>query len=107
MRIQVGKEEQKDLKPQDMVDWYDPAQLARTGSKVLVSTLFGQNADNRIIEALATTDQPDFYNHTYAHKLDGNDYVLDKMSPRDASKPIWIDYVADLGDGFNSTYSVA
>jgi calcineurin-like phosphoesterase family protein len=108
MRIRVGKEEEKELTPQEMVDWYDPGQLARTGSQVVVSTLFGQNADNRLIEALATTAQPDFFDHTYAYKMEGdNDYVLDQSRPRDPNKPVWIDYVADLGDGFNSTYAIA
>jgi hypothetical protein len=72
-----------------MVGWYDPAQLVRTGLAVAASTLFGRHADYRLMEALAAPkghlDEPPF--------SDGQDF--------------WIDYVADIGDGWNSTYAVA
>src|ERR1700733_10997846 len=69
-----------------MVGWYDPLQLVNTGVQVAVSELIGLRSDYRIIESL-TPDQQVF------------DY---------SSEPeIWLDYVADLGDGWNSTYSVA
>ncbi|MDE2089231.1 MAG: metallophosphoesterase [Gammaproteobacteria bacterium] len=76
-----------------MVKWYDPRQLAGTALDVLVSTLFGRHADHRLMEALACgTD--DVY-----------DYSTDEQQrPR---TEIWIDYVADTGDGWNSTHAVA
>lgn len=72
-----------------MVGWYDPKQLFRTAQEVVVSTLFGRHADYRIIEALAAakTGVDDEY------RSHGGDF--------------WIDYVADAGDGWNSTYAVA
>jgi len=71
----------------NMVGWYDPRQLARTAFETTLSSLFGQRADYRLIEAL---HEPAPLPHDYAE--------------HDA---IWIDYVSDVGDGFNSTYSVA
>jgi hypothetical protein len=72
-----------------MVGWYDPGQLIRTGSDVAASTLFGRHADFRLMEAVATPNMP----------VD----VIDAAADED----VWIDYVADTGDGWNSTYAVA
>src|SRR4051812_409922 len=72
-----------------MVGWYDPLQLIRTAMQVAVSTLFGRNAAYRLIEALA---QP---THT------------ETVVTPDVNGDVWIDYVADLGDGWNSTYAIA
>jgi uncharacterized membrane protein len=70
-----------------MVGWYDPGQFLHTGVEVVVSALLGTRADYRVVESL-TAPQGIF-----------DDY---------ASEPeIWIDYVADLGDGWNSTYTIA
>ncbi len=69
-----------------MVQWYDARQLASTGIKTVISTIFGNFADKREMQA-----------------------VLSEEAPFDYSKhdQIWIDYIADLGDGFNSTYTMA
>ena len=69
-----------------MVGWYDPRQLALTGLQTMLSALFAERAVYRLIEALQAPPPP----HDYR-----------------AKEEIWIDYVSDLGDGFNSTYSVA
>jgi hypothetical protein len=74
-----------------MVGWYDPPQLLRTGALVLVSQQFAIHADNREIQALATPDHTPF------------DYAANLPQGED----LWIDYVADCGDGWNSTYAVA
>ena len=58
---------------------------------VTIANLFGRNSDTRLIEALATQPQPDF---NYAGSAD-------------ASGEFWLDFVADLGDGWNSTFAVA
>jgi hypothetical protein len=76
-----------------MVAWFDLRQLVRTGCQVLVSTLIGKNIDRRLIEALA---------------VPGAD-PIDATKEEDG-KPIseiWLDFIADTGDGWNSTYSVA
>lgn len=76
-----------------MVRWYSPGQLVRTAIEVLVSMQFGQKADRRLEPWGPTiTGDPE-------------DYTVDsKGEPR---KELWLDYVADLGDGWNSTYTIA
>jgi len=70
-----------------MVGWYDPFQLLRTGKDVLVSALLGTRADYRLLES-----------------FDAQQGIFDDC----AKEPeIWIDYVADVGDGWNSTYAIA
>lgn len=76
-----------------MVGWYDPSQLAKTAVEVAISTIFGRYADHRIIEGLTPRDQ---HVHDYRKGDDGN--------PRAS---MWIDYVGDVGDGWDSTYAVA
>ncbi|GBC78210.1 hypothetical protein HRbin08_01697 [bacterium HR08] len=71
----------------EMVHWYDPGQLVKTGIQVLASIIWGSRADARIILAGLREEQELF------------DY-----SDR---RELWIDYVADLGDGWNATYAVA
>lgn len=72
-----------------MVEWYRPSQLLRTAINVVISGIFGRHADFRLIEALET---PDIRVQDYSDQ---------------GAEPFWIDYVADLGDGWNSTYAVA
>jgi hypothetical protein len=101
-----------------MVGWYAPAQLAKTGVEVAVSTLFGRHSDHRLVEAMAAGDDvpgdnaPEtgsggakpFYDYTHYHLDDGTNLTRDLSRKRDS---IWIDYVGDVGDGWNSTYGVA
>jgi hypothetical protein len=70
----------------EMVGWYNPFQLSKTAIQVATSALLGTRADYRVIEAL-TTEQGIF-----------------NCGER---SEIWIDYVADLGDGWNPTYAIA
>jgi hypothetical protein len=83
----------KPLAPAPMVGWYDPGQLARTAVEVLVSTIFGRHADHRLVEALDA--HPDAF-HDYTQTEDGR-----------RRESMWIDYAADVGDGWDSTYAVA
>jgi hypothetical protein len=92
------------FKPLPMVGWYDPRQLVRTGTQVAISTIFGRHSDRRLVEALAS-GRPEIYDYTYHYTDDGGELCeIDASRPRDE---IWIDYVADLGEGWNSTYAVA
>ena len=43
---------------QKMVGWYDPGQLLQTAGQVVVSTIFGKNSDQRMIEALFADVDP-------------------------------------------------
>lgn len=76
-----------------MVGWYGPFQLARTGYEVFVSTIFGKHADKRILHAIA--DNGGLRERFY--------YEIKDQKAED----FWFDYVSDVGDGFDSTYSVA
>jgi len=76
-----------------MVAWYEPMQLVRSGISVGISTLLGRRSDQRIVEALV------------AGPIEYFDYSVDDTNQ--ARRELWIDYVADAGDGFNSTYAVA
>jgi hypothetical protein len=71
-----------------MTGWYDPSVLARTAAMLFTANLFGRHSDHRLIEALGSQPQ------------DVCDY-------RDRDGDLWIDYVADLGDGWNPTCAIA
>lgn len=71
-----------------MVGWFDPRVLAQSAWHVAVSNVFGRHSDTRLIEALATQKQEEF------------DYSA-------AERDFWFDFVADTGDGWDSTYAVA
>lgn len=89
-RVNVGKQTGKFP---GMVGWYDPGQLAKTAMEVLVSAEFGRKADRRL-ESFGPPLPPVPF-----------DYTRDaRGEPRSG---LWLDYVSDLGDGWNSTYSVA
>jgi hypothetical protein len=75
-----------------MVGWYNPPQLLRTGMLVTISTQFGLHADNRELQALRN---PKKFHSSYEPDQPGH------------GEPLWIDFVADCGDGWNSTYTVA
>jgi hypothetical protein len=75
-----------------MVGWYDPRVLAHSGYQVAIANVFGRHSDTRLIEALASQPQGAF------------DY-----SPAEGHTPgdFWLDYAADIGDGWNSTFAIA
>ncbi len=84
----------------EMVNWYSPSQLTDTAIKTIISTIIGENADPRLITA--ATDKAFF---DYSRELTPNGF--DFSPTEEARNEIWIDYVSDVGDGWNSTYSVA
>lgn len=71
-----------------MVEWFSPKQLFKTARDVVVSSLFSHHADRRA-----------FYTEWQNPNL--------KPIEPEFGKEVWIDYVADTGDGGNSTYAVA
>jgi hypothetical protein len=72
-----------------MVDWLAPGELVRAGIKAGVAATFGSYADKRELQAaLADVASVD---DVYEQKPGG----------------LWFDYAADLGDGFDATYSIA
>ena len=70
---------------QPMVRWLDPRQLVDTAARVVLSGIFGAYADKREMQALEVRE---VYDHSDAEEL-------------------WVDYVADLGDGWQPTYTMA
>ncbi len=84
-----------------MVKWYSPGHLVSTGWRSIVSELFGQYADQRIMQATIDGFAPEVM-----AKVVGRYNYADLREFGDGST-VWVDYVADLGDGFDSTYAMA
>ncbi len=76
---------------QGMVSWFDPIQLIQTAIRSLVSSTFGSYSDKRELMPALSAEAPCF---DYTGKADGNG-------------DFWLDYLADTGDGFDSTYTMA
>lgn len=72
-----------------MVEWFDPLQLEKTVMPVYIAAIFGAYADRREMMAALDPPPPMIY-----------DEFKDKPD-------LWVDFVADTGDGWDSTYSVA
>jgi hypothetical protein len=82
-----------------MAHWFDPVLLLKLLNNVLLSSIFGQYADRRLIIAALDTVPLDEHvkrAEAFRHRL---------TADKDGS--VWIDWVADLGDGFDSTYAMA
>lgn len=71
-----------------MTGWYDPDVMAQSASMMVTANIFGRHSDTRLIEALGSQPQDSF------------DY-----SGGDGD--FWVDYVADIGDGWNPTCAIA
>ena len=79
------------MKRARMTPWFSPFELIRHAPDVLAAAVFGQRADPRLMEALAVPDARSF-------DCSGGDSSIEEF---------WMDFVADTGDGWNSTYAVA
>lgn len=71
--------------PRKAVPWLGPVQLAATGVRVALADQFGAYLDKR---ELQNAFPKKIHDHSQRPEL-------------------WLDFVADLGDGFDATYSVA
>ena len=81
-------------KKSEMVNWFEPAILLQTGLKSVISSLFGNYADRREMQAaldIPVTGSPISNQQAEYTKMD----------------EIWVDFISDTGDGFNPTYSIA
>ncbi|MDQ3886855.1 MAG: metallophosphoesterase, partial [Actinomycetota bacterium] len=76
--------------PQKPIRWLAPGELARTGVKVLLAGVFADYSDKREIPA----------------SLESGLLRAPLREPETATE-LWIDFVADLGDGFDATSTVA
>src|ERR1044072_3184460 len=75
-----------------MVRWLSPLALIEARLRVVVSSLFGQYADKREFQAVLDPTPGPPLTYGAADEEEG---------------ALWLDFVADLGDGFDSTYAVA
>ncbi len=78
-------EEQLGFRPQPAVRWLAPGVLVSTGAQSVMAEIFGSFADKRELQGTLPSG---VYDH-------------------DAGDELWFDFVADLGDGFDATYSIA
>jgi hypothetical protein len=72
--------------PRPPVPWLKPMLLLSTGLRTVLAALFGAYLDKRELQNALPSE---------IHQQLGTDGEL------------WLDYVADLGDGFHATYSIA
>ncbi len=84
----LGKKLEDSPKRLGMVDWYGPGQLTKTGAQTLISTLLGAMIDTRRVLA-----------------ADGE--MADCLFDYSDEQSFSFDYLADTGDGFDSTYTMA
>src|SRR6185295_2369160 len=81
------------------VRWYDPDVLVRVGIRDAISAVFGEYADQRLMQAATDGVGRD--------KLAGRyNYSAENSIPSHAGA-YWVDYIADVGDGFGPTYGMA
>lgn len=80
-----------------MTSWFEPLLLLKLLLRVIISDVFGQYADRRLMEA--ALDPVGKEEHVRRAKLDA--------AMRGANEAVWLDYVSDLGDGFDATYAIA
>jgi uncharacterized membrane protein (UPF0136 family) len=74
------------FEPKKPVQWLAPKELVQTGLRVVLSGIFGAYADKRELQGVMAADE---------------------AGDLTAEGELWIDYVSDLGDGFDATYTVA
>jgi hypothetical protein len=82
-----------------MAHWSSPGLLLALLNNVILPSVFGRYAYRRLtIAALDTVTEEEHVKRATALK--------EKLGSPNSSV-VWFDYVADLGDGFDSTYAVA
>jgi hypothetical protein len=82
--------QQMGFTPRRAVPWLSPGLLVGTAVRVLLSDLFGAYLDKRELQDALPSRIDD-----------------ERPIPGSDEGELWVDYVADTGDGFNATYSVA
>ncbi len=82
----ASTEEWTDFDPKPMVAWFSPSTLTKAAIRAVLTTTIGQYGDRR--ETQSSLGPPGKHEH-------------------DKEDEIWIDFVADTGDGFDSTFTVA
>ena len=78
----------------DMVRWYNPLLLVRTGFRAALAAVFGHFADRRELQAAL-------------NPMSAEDICAEYDYSGENARDFWFDFVADLGDGWNPTHAVA
>jgi hypothetical protein len=79
-----------------MARWFSPGLLFALLQNVVLSLVFGRYADRRLmIAALDTLCRSK------------NSLSATRLKPKPIDGSVWLDFVADLGRGFDSTYAMA
>lgn len=94
--------------------WYNPIQLIDTAKRVTESDTFSRNADRRITYT-EWEEKNDKDGHRHRPKsiefnINGDEDEAENifsLGRNNGEEAIWIDFVADTGDGGNATYTVA
>ncbi len=81
----------KKIEKKKMVGWYNPIQLIKTGYQFIISDIFGRHSDRRLLDAALHSEKDSTF--------------FDFSETKE--EEFWIDYIADVGDGWNSTYAMA
>ena len=68
------------------VSWFSPAVLSRSAQRVVISSALGEFLDKRELQQAVPARVP---------------------TASTAGDDVWFDYIADTGDGFDATYSIA
>ncbi len=84
-----------------MVRWFSPTLLANAAVRAAVSPVFGTFADARSIQA----NVDGFDTADLKRAVDRHD--LSNAGLADETGAVWVDYLADTGDGFDSVYAMA
>ena len=74
-----------------MVRWYDPKQLSETGMRDVITRIFGQYADQRMLQATVDGFTPEVMKDVVSKRHDySNDVELKRAGA------IWVDYTCLL-----------
>ena len=111
-----------------MVNWWDASVLLMVGVRNLISATIGNYADQRPMQAAADgvpedslTSRHDYRNVWAGGDAEGGVKATQDIEGRwsltqgegtkslafDADGALWVDFIADLGDGFEATYAMA
>lgn len=102
--------------PQDAVRWLAPAQLGRTAVRVVLASVFADFGDKRELEGgfpcyaldLEELPVPGQPAQPVVRDLGLPGAGAERSGAETSSaEDLWLDFTADLGDGFDATYTVA
>lgn len=94
-----------------MVDWIDPILLGAVAVRTIISSTIGQYADQRPMQAAMDQSSPEELQLRHDYSGVAGEIAAGSVAPlvltRDEQGRAWLDFVADLGDGFEATYAMA